>query len=697
MREENANNSPALGVLEWLRPGEHERALALIKDLRKLNIKYLRTGLSWADWHTEEGREWFRWLVPTLAKEVQILPCFTYTPPSIGIEEKTSAPPRDISYYVHFVETMINDYDEHFSWIELWNEPNNLNDWDWHLDPNWEIFSEMITMAAKRAREMGKKTVLAGMCPTDPNWLSLMCERGVVQNFDAVGIHGFPGTWEFTQETWADKIRQVKEVLDYHQLKPEVWITEVGYSTWRHDEIIQVKKFIEVLEAPADRIYWYCGYDLHPYESHQDGFHEDERHYHFGLKTADGTPKLIYRIWEQSGIDGLRKLSQSVFDSGAGLKRAPTNGPRPQISKASSSSRNEKPVLITGGAGFVGTNLAKHLLNEGKQVLIFDNLGRAGVEQNLEWLCDEFGDQVQLEIGDIRDAHLVRDAVDHASQVYHFAAQVAVTTSLDSPEYDFDINLRGTLNVLESMRRLSSPPPLLFTSTNKVYGALENVELEMRGERYVPKATQFQNGVSEQQHLDFHSPYGCSKGAADQYVLDYARSYNLPAVVFRMSCIYGEHQFGTEDQGWVAHFLLQALRNKPLTIYGDGCQVRDVLYAKDLINAMTTAQANIQQLSGRAFNIGGGKANAISLRELLSRLEALTGVKPDCRFDDWRQGDQKYYVSNTSAFEKATGWKPQVGIEEGLANMRLWIERNTSYSPLNLQLAKKGVDHHAIA
>lgn len=700
----NSNNpwptgQPQLGVLEWLRPGEYERAKRLLRDLKPLGIRHLRTGLSWAEWHTPEGREWFDWLIPTVAKEVELLPCFTYTPPSLGITEKASSPPREPRAYADFIDTMINSYGQHFDWIELWNEPNNLNDWDWHQDPNWEIFTEMIGMAANWAKQCGKKTVLAGMCPTDPNWLDLICSRGVLKLFDAVGIHGFPGTWEFGPETWMDRIQSVRSVLERHDLNPEIWLTEVGYSTWRHDEIVQVKKFIEVLETPVQRLYWYSATDLHPYESHQDGFHEDERHYHFGLKTADGVPKLIYRIWEDSGLAGLHKLVDSVFHSGAGLTREPASLERDVQIRIAPPRPAKQPVLITGGAGFVGTNLAKTLLNQGEDVLIFDNLGRAGVERNLEWLCDQFGSRVQLEIGDIRDRHLVRDAVHRASRIFHFAAQVAVTTSIETPQRDFDINVGGTLNILECMREMSSPPPLLFTSTNKVYGALDNVALQLEGKHYQPADIRYSEGIAESQPLEFHSPYGCSKGAADQYVLDYARTYGLPATVFRMSCIYGPHQFGTEDQGWVAHFLLQALRDNPITLYGDGYQVRDILYVHDLIEAMLLAHKHIDCTAGRAFNIGGGKDRSTSLLELIKRLESLTGRPCDYSFKQWRTGDQRYYVTNTDAFRELTGWQPRVGIEQGLEQLYGWLAREVCSTSENTPTHQttEGVFSHANA
>ena len=663
-----------LGVLEWLRPGEYERAEKTLEDLRALNITRLRSGISWADWHTPEGKKWFDWFIPRAAQQVELLPCISYTPPSLGIEAKTSSPPRNPKDYADFVDTLITSYGDYFEWLELWNEPNNLNDWDWRLDPDWIIFSQMIGMASNWAKHRGKKTVLAGMCPTDPNWLDIVASRGALTHIDAVGLHGFPGTWEFESDTWLNKIEKIRKVLDKHDLQPQLWLTEVGYSTWRHDEIVQVKTLMEALEAPVERVYWYSAYDLHPHENHQDGFHEDERHYHFGMKAADGTPKLMYRVWQESGLGGLHKLAESVYHCGAGLSREP--GRRDKNLSVVSSRPAKKPMLITGGAGFIGTNVAERLLRDGEKVLIFDNLGRTGVERNLEWLCETYGSKIQVEIADVRDAHLIRDAVQQASRIFHFAAQVAVTTSIDDPQKDFDVNVRGTLNILETLRRMKNPPPLLFTSTNKVYGALDDVALEKVGKRYPPQDACHQNGISERQRLDFHSPYGCSKGAADQYVLDYARTYGIPATVFRMSCIYGPHQFGTEDQGWVAHFLIQSMKGRPLTLYGDGHQVRDILFVDDLVEAMMLAHARIDDLSGHAFNMGGGVDNSTSLLEIMQHIERLTDGNCQYSFSDWRLGDQKYYVTDTRLFRELTGWRPRYSIEDGLARLHDWVADN---------------------
>jgi CDP-paratose 2-epimerase len=337
----------------------------------------------------------------------------------------------------------------------------------------------------------------------------------------------------------------------------------------------------------------------------------------------------------------------------------------------------DRPVMITGGAGFVGTNLADRLCSAGKRVLLYDNLSRAGVEKNLAWLQETHGDLVEISRSDTRDIKALQRAVARASQVFHFAAQVAVTTSLDAPIEDFEINARGTLNLLEAVRAQDDPPPVIFTSTNKVYGDLGGIKLSRREKRYEPADERLRTyGFSEECPLHFHSPYGCSKGAACQYVLDYARTFGLQTAVFRMSCIYGPHQFGTEDQGWVAHFLIKAIKNQPITIYGDGRQVRDILFVEDLIDAFMLAQENIKEISGQAFNIGGGPDRTVSLIELLEFIAELKGRKPEVRFAEWRAADQQYYVSDTRRFTAATGWVPKVNVPEGIERLYQWLQEN---------------------
>jgi CDP-paratose 2-epimerase len=281
---------------------------------------------------------------------------------------------------------------------------------------------------------------------------------------------------------------------------------------------------------------------------------------------------------------------------------------------------------------------------------------------------------VELQFGDIRDGAAVATAVRGVDRVFHFAAQVAVTTSLVDPFADFDINARGTLNLLEALRAQGGQASLLFTSTNKVYGDLQDVRLRSDGRRYLPVDPELAaSGIGEDRPLDFHSPYGCSKGAAEQYVLDYARTFGLRATVFRMSCIYGPHQFGTEDQGWVAHFAIQALRGRRLTLYGDGRQVRDVLFADDLAEAMLLAHQHIDRTAGHAFNIGGGPANTVSLLELLDLLSELTGTRTAYALEPWRTADQRYYVSDIRRFGALTGWTPRTSVRDGVGRLVAWL------------------------
>jgi CDP-paratose 2-epimerase len=363
----------------------------------------------------------------------------------------------------------------------------------------------------------------------------------------------------------------------------------------------------------------------------------------------------------------------------------------PPLSRAAAS--RQRPVLITGGAGFIGTNVAHRLLAAGQDVLIFDNLSRPGVEHNLHWLCTSHGSRVRVCVADMRDASALREAVQQASQVFHFAAQVAVTTSVLDPKEDFEVNALGTLNLLEALRQLHQPPPLVFTSTNKVYGNLQNGTLCKQGTRYEPVDQALRlAGINEDCPLAFCSPYGCSKGAADQYVIDYARIYGLPAVVFRMSCSYGPHQCGTEDQGWVAHFLMRALARQPITLYGNGLQVRDVLFVQDLVNALFLAQTHMPTLAGQVFNIGGGTANSTSLLEMLALIAEIHGRKPVIRFAAWRPGDQKYYASDIRRFSAATGWVPQVNVRQGVEALYTWLRENHD-SGTGERLAMAGVEH----
>lgn len=331
--------------------------------------------------------------------------------------------------------------------------------------------------------------------------------------------------------------------------------------------------------------------------------------------------------------------------------------------------------LITGGAGFIGCNLADALAGAGEQVTLLDDLSRPGTEKNLRWLQENHGNNLTFIHADIRHAAAMIDAVANHDVVFHLAGQVAVTTSVADPRGDFEINALGTLNVLEAARMAPTPPIVFFSSTNKVYGGMDHVRIAEAATRYT--YADLPCGIPETQPLDFHSPYGCSKGAADQYVHDYARIYGLRTVVFRQSCIYGPRQMGVEDQGWLAHFIIAALMNRPISIYGDGKQIRDMLYIDDLVRAYRAALASIDSAAGQIYNIGGGAANTLAIwAECGPLLERLLGRSIPVHYGTWRPGDQPVYVSDIQKAERELGWRPTVGVEEGIARLVDWVDSN---------------------
>lgn len=334
-------------------------------------------------------------------------------------------------------------------------------------------------------------------------------------------------------------------------------------------------------------------------------------------------------------------------------------------------------TLITGGAGFIGSNYAHRLLSRGEDVIIFDNLSRNGAQKNLNWLESSFGKDSFIFINeDVRNASAIEAATQKADIIVHLAAQVAVTSSVTNPREDFEINAQGTFNVLEGARKAGHQPIVIFASTNKVYGGMEDLRIRETSSRY--ELVDFANGIDENRILDFHSPYGCSKGCGDQYVRDYARIYEIPTVVFRQSCIYGTRQFGVEDQGWVAWFIIASILNKSISIYGDGKQVRDLLFVTDLLNAYDLAIANIKKIQGQVFNMGGGIQNSISIwNEFQPILEKIIKRKINCLKCDWRPGDQKIYISDTTKFKKASGWEPEVDVEAGIQVLTQWVIDNT--------------------
>lgn len=332
--------------------------------------------------------------------------------------------------------------------------------------------------------------------------------------------------------------------------------------------------------------------------------------------------------------------------------------------------------LVTGGAGFIGSNYVHRLLERGEKVTIYDNLSRAGAPRNLKWLEETFGkDAFQLVSGDVRDASLLTATAREAEIIIHLAGQVAVTTSVLKPREDFEINALGTFNVLEAARLSEKNPIVFYSSTNKVYGGMEDVAVVETPTRWKYKDLEF--GCPESQPLDFHSPYGCSKGAGDQYVRDYSRIYGLRTVVFRQSCIYGPRQFGVEDQGWVAWFVIAAVTGRPLAIYGDGKQVRDLLHVYDLLDGYDLALEKIEATSGKVFNLGGGPANTISIwTEFGPMLEKMLGKPIPVTHGDWRPGDQSVFIADTRKAQSELGWQPKYNVEKGVKQLFDWVSAN---------------------
>ena len=356
-----------------------------------------------------------------------------------------------------------------------------------------------------------------------------------------------------------------------------------------------------------------------------------------------------------------------------------------------------KHYLVTGGAGFIGTNYVARLLRRNERVTIYDNLSRVGCPRNIKWLNDTFGKDAYCSVvGDVRDSKLLVDIVGDVDVIVHLAGQVAVTSSVKQPREDFECNAIGTFNVLEAARLSGRHPVVLYASTNKVYGGMEDIQIVEAETRY--QYADYPWGVPETYPLNFHSPYGCSKGAGDQYMRDYYRIYGLPTVVLRQSCIYGPRQFGIEDQGWVAWLVIASITNRSITIFGDGKQVRDVLYVDDLLNAYDAAIAQIDRSAGQIYNIGGGPANTISiwrefgpiLTSILSQEIPIAEIDQassgqansfqtnygKANYGDWRPGDQRVYISDIRKAERELDWTPQVSVENGIRRLVSWIQEN---------------------
>ena len=485
--------------------------------------------------------------------------------------------------------------------------------------------------AASAVRQGGARAILGEAGDLDR--LKALGAQGVLAAVDGVGLrwpHDAGGHAAFTAASALAR-----------SFNPELalWITASSSAVTHPRFADDAAAFLDAFDAPVGRVYWQTS----PVSAPGDRYGE--------AAASELFPRLLAK-----GVGEVRRT--------LGVARR-QRGP---------AAMGTRPVLVTGGAGFIGSNLADRLATEGHDVLVYDSLARPGVERNLHWLVQRHPSRVSVAIADLRDRDGLADAAAASAAVFHLAGQVAVTTSLAQPVADFAINLEGTLNLLEALRRRNPAAPLIFASTNKVYGDLADIALAPSGRAYLPvDASILGHGVSEARPLCFHTPYGCSKGAADQYVLDYARSFGLQTAVLRMSCIYGERQLGTEDQGWVAHFLLRAMAGERVTIYGDGMQVRDVLHVGDAVGAYMAAWRNIGAIAGRAYNLGGGPANAISLLQLLEHIGDLLGHPVDIAFADWRQGDQRYFVADTRAVRRDLGLPAPCGWRAGVAGLAAWF------------------------
>ncbi len=600
-----------IGFTQGFVAGDDVAIDAALARLQALGIRHLRLPLPESLRTSEAGPAWISRLLARLAPELEVMPC-------LHIGHANSVPdwlPRLLSEFRGAVEA-----------VELCAS------------------GPASRAVGEAARAAGLRPVLGIDACDLASWLSQAGADGALAAYDAIGVHetlshvgGRP--------TWAARLDEIGRIA--HQSNPNLalWITHTGYAAWRHDAACQAQSFLDAVTAPAGRVYWCSLFDQ------QDAASPDPGHAHYGVIDQAGQPKLLGRLLE-GGVAAVDR----VLATARRLKLPAVTATR--------------PILVTGGAGFIGANLADRLAAEGHHVHIYDALARAGVERNLHWLARRHPGRISFALGDLRDEAALTEAATRAEAVFHLAGQVAVTTSMVQPLADFAVNARGTLALLEALRQHNPAAPLVFASTNKVYGDLADIELVRDGDSYLPARPDLRaNGVSEQRPLCFHTPYGCSKGTADQYVLDYAHSFGLRTAVLRMSCIYGERQLGTEDQGWVAHFLLKAIANQGLTIYGDGRQVRDVMHVGDAVAAYLSAWSRIDAVAGRAYNLGGGPANAISLLQLVAHIEDLLGRRVDVTFSGWRPGDQRYFVADTAAARRDLGLAPALGWRAGIARL----------------------------
>ena len=331
-------------------------------------------------------------------------------------------------------------------------------------------------------------------------------------------------------------------------------------------------------------------------------------------------------------------------------------------------------IVITGGCGFIGSNATDYFADKASEIMIVDNYSRKGALENAEWLKSKHTNLKFVKADISKDFDILKNEFRDADAIIHLAGQVAVTFLVQDPRTDFNDNALGTFNVLEATRLSADKARFIYSSTNKVYGGMETIKVTEKENRF--EYENLPNGIPESALLDFYSPYGCSKGSADQYTRDYERIYGMSTTVLRQSCIYGPRQFGIEDQGWVAWFIIASLLKKPITLFGNGKQVRDVLYVEDLVKCYETCLNKSTLSQGKIYNVGGGAKNTMSLLELLSFLEELQGEKTEYSFSDWRAGDQPVYISDISKIKSELGWSPTISVNEGVKKLFYWVKDN---------------------
>lgn len=614
-----AGDHPPCGASIPVRAEDEGAIEALLTECRGLGLQRIRLVFPLCAAGEDAARVCYQRIVERAAASFEVVGAFA-RPEAQG---RVPVRARDGANYLAGVVRLANAVGGHCDWFEL-ADPLGPTAWPDHSQTSAALLADLVEW-------VGTPVALGGL-PLDPAWLGAARDAGVLAPFGALA---FPEVIA-TGVPAAQALATVRTVCERQGL----WFTpDHSAEQPPHGERPEhrLARESEWLEASPARVF---------------------------LPWAPETG-----AYAQNGASAGREHSKRLLRLGGAARLQ-------RIARQAAASPPELGYdLITGGAGFVGSNLAARLAADGRSVLVFDSLARPGTEQNLEWLSQRFPGQIHSVLADVREREAVGNAVDGARRVFHLAAQVAVTTSLAQPRADHAVNVTGTLNVLEALRHCAHPPPLLLTSTNKVYGDLGGLDLRRGPGGYEPADAELRSrGIDEDMPLALSSPYGCSKGAADQYAVDYARSFGLPSVVFRMSCVYGPRQFGNEDQGWVAHFTRRALRGEPISLYGDGYQVRDLLYIDDLVAAMLVAMDHLPGIAGRAFNIGGGAERALSLLGLLQHLERLNGVLPPVQMADWRAGDQRYYVSDSTRFRNLTGWSPRVDVPDGVGRLYHWMQ-----------------------